>query len=81
MLRQPKDKMVQAVREYGSEKGLGYWDGIRAIRRTENLRWWQLGLWAVHRIQWTLTYTMLHDPSSHIVTTNTLIALNEATHH
>ncbi|ORE01879.1 hypothetical protein BCV72DRAFT_63484 [Rhizopus microsporus var. microsporus] len=81
MLRQPKDKVVQAVREYGSGNGLGYWDGIRAIRRTENLRWWQLGLWAVHRIQWTLTYTMLHDPSSHVVTTNTLIALNEATHH
>ncbi|CAO3684680.1 hypothetical protein G6F70_004867 [Rhizopus microsporus] len=81
MLRQPKDKMVQAVREYGSEKGLGYWDGIRVIRRTENLRWWQLGLWAVHRIQWTLAYTMLHDPSNHVVTTNTLIALNEAAHH
>lgn len=81
MLRQPKDKMVQAVREYGSEKGLGYWDGIRVIRRTENLRWWQLGLWAVHRIQWTLAYTMLHDPSNHVVTTNTLIALNEATYH
>ncbi|KAG1138005.1 hypothetical protein G6F37_010379 [Rhizopus arrhizus] len=82
MLHQPKDQVIRMVKEYGSNKdGLGYWDGIRAIGHNERLRWWQLSRWAVHRIQWTLTYAMLYDPSNHIVTTPTLISLNQAIHH
>lgn len=82
MLHQPKDQVIRMVKEYGSNKdGLGYWDGIRAIGHNERLRWWQLSRWAVHRIQWTLTYAMLYDPSNHLVTTPTLISLNQAIHH
>ncbi|KAG1442168.1 hypothetical protein G6F56_011181 [Rhizopus delemar] len=77
MLNQPIEGVLKMVKEYGSqEKGLGYWDGMRAISHLERLRWWQLSRWLIHRIQWTLTYTMLHDPSNHLVTTPTLISLN-----
>ncbi|KAI7896620.1 uncharacterized protein EV154DRAFT_491637 [Mucor mucedo] len=82
MLHQGKDKVNTMVEKYGhksgSSKGLGYWDGLRAMRSLEqnSLRWWQIGLWAVHRVQWSLAYTMLHEPKSNIVTAPTLIALS-----
>lgn len=77
MLHQPKEEVTKMVKTYGHKDGLGYWDGIRAMRSLEkdSLRWWQLGLWAVHRIQWTLTYTMLHEPQTNVVTVPTLVSL------
>lgn len=82
MLHQRKEDVSKMVEKYGrksgSSEGLGYWDGLRAIRSLESnsLRWWQFGLWAVHRVQWSLAYTMLHEPKTNIVTTPTLIALS-----
>lgn len=82
MLHQGKENVSKMVEQYGhksgSSRGLGYWDGLRAMRSLEqdSLRWWQLGLWAVHRVQWTLTYTMLHEPKSNLVTASTLISLS-----
>ncbi|KAL9558600.1 hypothetical protein MBANPS3_000809 [Mucor bainieri] len=77
MLHQPKEEVTKMVKTYGHKDGLGYWDGIRAMRSLEkdSLRWWQLGLWAVHRIQWTLAYTMLHEPQTNVVTVPTLVSL------
>lgn len=82
MLHQGKDNVTKMVEKYGhkagSSNGLGYWDGLRAMRSLEqdSLRWWQFGLWTVHRIQWALTYTMLHEPKTNIVTIPTLISLS-----
>ena len=77
MLHQPKEEVSKMVKTYGHEDGLGYWDGIRALRSLEkdSLRWWQLSSWAVHRIQWTLAYTMLHEPKTNVVTMPTLVSL------
>lgn len=81
MLAQNKEGVTKLVEQYGhksgSTKGLGYWDGLRAMRSLErdSLRWWQFGLWTIHRVQWTLTYTMLHEPKSNLVTTPTLVSL------
>ncbi|KAI8074297.1 uncharacterized protein B0P05DRAFT_548023 [Gilbertella persicaria] len=74
---QDKEQVQKMVKTYGHQKGLGFWDGIKAIRHSEqgHLRWWQLGLWAIHRIQWTLTYTMLHEPKSNVVSESTLVSL------
>lgn len=74
MLHQNKQQVDKMVKTYGHKHGLGYWDGLRAMRGFEkdSLRWWQLGLWTIHRIQWTLTYTMLHEPKTHVVTASTL---------
>jgi hypothetical protein len=83
MLHQGKEEVSKMVETYGrkngSTKGLGYWDGLRAMRSLEqhSLRWWQLGLWAVHRVQWTLAYTMLHEPRTNVVTAPTLISLSK----
>lgn len=78
MLHQNKEQVDTMVKKYGHQQGLGYWDGIRALRNMEKdtLRWYQLGLWAIHRIQWTLTFTMLHDPKSKVVTVPTLVSLS-----
>lgn len=84
MLHQGKEEVNKMVETYGhktgSSRGLGYWDGLRAMRNLEqtSLRWWQLGLWTVHRVQWTLTYTMLHEPKSNVVTAPTLISLSSS---
>ncbi|GAA5802266.1 hypothetical protein HPULCUR_007729 [Helicostylum pulchrum] len=82
LLSQDKESVTKLVERHGhqsgSSKGLGYWDGLRAMRSLEkdSLRWWQFGLWTVHRIQWTLTYTMLHEPKTNVVTTPTLVSLS-----
>jgi hypothetical protein len=80
MLRQKKEQMEKMVKTYGHKEGLGYWDGLRAMHNFEkdSLKWWQLGLWAIHRIQWSLTYTMLHEPKTKVVTTSTLSYLASA---
>ncbi|CAO3608066.1 unnamed protein product [Mucor hiemalis] len=84
MLHQGKEEVNKMVETYGhktgSSRGLGYWDGLRAMRNLEqtSLRWWQFGLWTVHRVQWTLTYTMLHEPKSNVVTAPTLISLSSS---
>ncbi|CEP19630.1 hypothetical protein [Parasitella parasitica] len=77
MLHQPKEEVKKMVQAYGHKNGLGYWDGIKAMRslEKESLGWWQFGLWAIHRIQWTLAYTMLHEPKTNVVTAPTLISL------
>ncbi|KAI9278112.1 hypothetical protein BY458DRAFT_503919 [Sporodiniella umbellata] len=78
LVTQPEEKVVKMVARYGKEEeGLGYWDGLRAMRALEKRRWWQVGAWAVHRIQWTLTYAMMYDPSNQLVTTSTLISLKQ----
>ncbi|KAG2234048.1 hypothetical protein BDF21DRAFT_464371 [Thamnidium elegans] len=82
LLSQGKESVTKLVEKHGhksgSSKGLGYWDGLRAMRSLEkdSLRWWQFGLWTVHRVQWTLTYTMLHEPKTNVVTTPTLVSLS-----
>lgn len=82
LLSQDKEAVTKLVERHGhksgSSKGLGYWDGLRAMRSLEkdSLRWWQFGLWTVHRVQWALTYTMLHEPKTNVVTTPTLISLS-----
>lgn len=84
MLHQKKEEVNKMVEHYGHKagksKGLGYWDGLRAMRSLEqnSLRWWQFGLWTIHRVQWTLTYTMLHEPKSNVVTAPTLIELSSS---
>ncbi|KAI7898018.1 uncharacterized protein BX663DRAFT_526337 [Cokeromyces recurvatus] len=77
IVHQNKEQVDKIVKIYGHQRGLGYWDGIRALRYMEKdtLRWWQVGLWAIHRIQWTLIYTMLHEPESSVVTEPTLLSL------
>ncbi|KAI9481412.1 MAG: hypothetical protein EXX96DRAFT_566616 [Benjaminiella poitrasii] len=77
IVHQNKEQVGKIVKTYGHQQGLGYWDGIRALRYMEKdtLRWWQLGLWAIHRIQWTLIYTMLHEPKTNVVTAPTLLSL------
>ncbi|KAG2216918.1 hypothetical protein INT45_001847 [Circinella minor] len=54
----------------GSVRGLTFWDGFRVLRGAERttLRWWQFRLWLVHRLQWILTYSILHDPQTRMVT-------------
>ena len=82
LLLQGKEEVSQMVEKYGhksgSTRGLGYWDGLRALRNLEqnSLRWWQMGLWTVHRVQWTLAYTMLAEPKTNVVTAPTLISLS-----
>ncbi|KAI8377267.1 hypothetical protein BD560DRAFT_390594 [Blakeslea trispora] len=78
MLHQDKAQMHEMVETYGQHrKGLGFWEGMKAMRHSErgHMRWWQLGLWAVHRIQWTLTYTMLHEPKTNVVSESALVSL------
>lgn len=77
MLHQPKEAVSKMVKTYGHKNGLGYWDGIKAMSSLEkdSLRWWQLSTWAIHRIQWTLAYTMLHEPKTNVVTASTLVSL------
>ncbi|KAI8888834.1 hypothetical protein K501DRAFT_240030 [Backusella circina FSU 941] len=79
---EPTKLVTQYGHKEGNTQGLGYWDGVKAMRQVENktprLGWWQLGLWAVHRLQWTLTYTMLQDPKTGLVTAPTLTSLKIA---
>ncbi|KAI8968252.1 hypothetical protein BDF20DRAFT_991214 [Mycotypha africana] len=81
--QQNHEQVENMVKEYGrkSNEGLTFWEGLRAIRGYEkknNMRWWQVCSWALHRIQWTLTYTMLHEPKKKIVTVPALLALSQA---
>lgn len=74
MLHQKKEEVDKMVKTFGHKQGLGYWDGLKALRSFEkdSLKWWQFSLWTIHRIQWTLTYTMLHEPKTNVVTASTL---------
>ncbi|CDH48274.1 predicted protein [Lichtheimia corymbifera JMRC:FSU:9682] len=52
-------------------RGLTLGDGFRAVRAMElrtRMRWWHLKTWLVHRLQWLLTFTILHDPMLHMIT-------------
>ncbi|KAI7882907.1 hypothetical protein K492DRAFT_235705 [Lichtheimia hyalospora FSU 10163] len=52
-------------------RGLSLGDGFRAVRAMETrtrMRWWHLKSWLVHRLQWLLTFTILHDPMLHMIT-------------
>jgi hypothetical protein len=78
---EPTKLVTQYGHKEGNAQGLGYWDGLKAMRQTEiktHHGWWQVGLWAVHRLQWTLTYTMLHDPKTGLVTAPALTSLKMA---
>ncbi|KAI9497111.1 hypothetical protein BDB00DRAFT_806819 [Zychaea mexicana] len=74
LLIQRREQVSKWVDLYGRSKnsmrGLTFWDGFRALRGAEKttLRWWQLRLWLAHRLQWILTYSILHDPQTRMVT-------------
>ncbi|KAI9249145.1 hypothetical protein BDA99DRAFT_524142 [Phascolomyces articulosus] len=69
-----REQVTKWIDSYGHHKnsvrGLTFWDGFRALRGAERttLRWWQFKLWLAHRLQWILTYSILHDPQTRMVT-------------
>ncbi|KAI8371547.1 uncharacterized protein BYT42DRAFT_580660 [Radiomyces spectabilis] len=83
MFIQEKEQVKKMVTTYGRKKettqGLGFWDGFRALRAHEKgtLAWWNWRLWAIHRLQWSIMFTMLHDPQRAMVTQSTLIDLRD----
>ncbi|KAI7872831.1 hypothetical protein BDF14DRAFT_1716026 [Spinellus fusiger] len=88
MLDQNKDEVSSMMQVYGHKiknsdiVGLSFWDGFKAMRASEKtLRWWQFKQWGIHRLQWILTYTMLHDPKTMLVTQPTLVSLHQELTH
>ncbi|KAL0075802.1 hypothetical protein J3Q64DRAFT_1648148 [Phycomyces blakesleeanus] len=84
MLAQDEGQVNNMIQAYGHKAqgssllGLSFWDGFRAMRANEKktLRWWQFKQWGIHRLQWVLAYTMLHDPETKLVTQPTLNSLH-----
>ncbi|KAI9019354.1 hypothetical protein CLU79DRAFT_720338 [Phycomyces nitens] len=84
MLAQDDAGVNNMIQSYGHKAqgssllGLSFWDGFRAMRANEKktLRWWQFRQWGIHRLQWILAYTMLHDPETKLVTQPTLNSLH-----
>ncbi|KAL1929943.1 hypothetical protein VTP01DRAFT_1097 [Rhizomucor pusillus] len=56
-------------------RGLGFWGGVRALKYEEALQWWQFVPWSIHRLQWFVTYTVLQDPKSHLVSDSALVGI------
>ncbi|KAI8344165.1 hypothetical protein BC941DRAFT_407916 [Chlamydoabsidia padenii] len=79
ILLQSRQQLDQVIAEDGHSEGdatgLGLQDGFNALKKVERLRWWQIGLWASHRMQWTVTYMALQDSSAHLVTSSSLLAI------
>ncbi|SAL98278.1 hypothetical protein [Absidia glauca] len=79
ILLQSRQQLDQVVAEDGHSEGdlegLGLQDGFKALKKVETLRWWQVGLWASHRMQWTVSYMALQDSSAHLVAYSTLLAI------
>ncbi|KAI8980991.1 hypothetical protein BDB01DRAFT_794922 [Pilobolus umbonatus] len=87
LVTQKEDKVDELINMYGHKqgnvKGLGYWEGVKALGHLEKktLKWWQLASWTIHRINWTLAYTMLHESKTDLVTTSALVNLNKKISH
>ncbi|CAO3580062.1 unnamed protein product [Absidia cylindrospora] len=80
--QQSRQQLDQSISDHGYSQnditGLRLQDGFRVLKKVENdnrLRWWQVGLWASHRMQWTVSYMALQDASAHLVTSSTLLSL------
>ncbi|ORZ25073.1 hypothetical protein BCR42DRAFT_399330 [Absidia repens] len=80
--QQSRQQLDQSISDHGCSQndvtGLRLQDGFRVLKKVEKdnrLRWWQVGLWASHRMQWTVSYMALQDASAHLVTSSTLLSL------
>jgi hypothetical protein len=63
-----------------SVQGLGFLDGLRAMHAVgkEKGLTWTVTHWAVNKVQWIATYSMLHDPATGLVTRTILKELYSA---
>lgn len=80
--RQQDAKMEEArgPQDMISVQGLAFWDGLRAMHAVgkEKGLAWTATHWAVNKVQWIATYSMLHDPATGLVTRTILKELYSA---
>lgn len=80
--RQQDAKMEEArgPQDLISVQGLGFWDGLRAMKAVGKERGltWTATHWAANKVQWIATYSMLHDPATGLVTRTILKELYSA---
>ncbi|KAI9288436.1 hypothetical protein BC943DRAFT_316576 [Umbelopsis sp. AD052] len=80
--RQNDTKMEQSMgaQDLINVEGLSFWDGLRAMHAVgkEKGLVWSTTRWAVNKVQWIATYSMLHDPAIGVVTRTTLKDLYSA---
>ncbi|KAI8088756.1 uncharacterized protein BX664DRAFT_331295 [Halteromyces radiatus] len=84
LLQQSKQQLDESISEYGCTRnniiGLRLYDGLRVIKHLEEhekLQWWQVGIWATHRVHWMLSFMALQDATTQLVPSSTLLALKD----
>jgi len=77
----PHMKEAKATQDMITIEGLSFWDGLRAMHAVgkEKGLAWAITRWAVNKVQWIATYSMLHDPATGLVTRTTLKDLYSTT--